>query len=144
MAYFKHRTLTDTSISWPCVLSKCNGRVRTFQENVTIKNDHSHFPDPAYVSKRKFRTVLKTRAVVADDYSCFTIRSTFSNNSFRPKRYQQRDSSSNLELFGRPEDRYQKKTGKTNPFLKLILTARLLKAAIVSFFLTLDLMIPSE
>ena len=97
---------------WRCVLSKCNGRVRTFQENVTVKNDHSQFPDPADVSKRKFRAVLKTRAVVADDYSCFTVRSTTSNNSFRPKRYKQTDCSSNLELIGRPEDRYQNKTGK--------------------------------
>ena len=65
-AYFEHRILTDTSISWRCVLSKCNGRVRTFQDNVTIINEHSHFPDPADIEKRKFRTALKTRAVVSD------------------------------------------------------------------------------
>ena len=55
-AYFKHRILTDTSISWRCVLSNCNGRVRIFQVNDTIINDHSHFPDPADFEKRKFRT----------------------------------------------------------------------------------------
>ena len=51
-AYFKHRILIDTSISWRCVLSKCNGRVRTFQDNVTIINEHSHFPDPADIEKQ--------------------------------------------------------------------------------------------
>ena len=96
-AYFKHRILTDTSISWRCVLSKCNGRVRTFQDNVTIINDHSHFPDPADIEKRKFRTALKTRAVVSDEPPP-------SNNSFRTKRHQQRDCSSNPELFCQPED----------------------------------------
>ena len=74
-AYFKHRILTDTSISWRCVLSKCNGRVRTFQDNVTIINDHSHYPDPADIEKRKFRTALKTRAVVADEPPRQTILS---------------------------------------------------------------------
>ena len=74
-AYFKHRILTDTSISWRCVLSKCNGRVRTFQDNVTIINDHSHFPDPADIEKRKFRTALKTRAVVSDEPPRQTILS---------------------------------------------------------------------
>ena len=74
-AYFKHRILTDTSISWRCVLSKCNGRVRTFQDNVTIINEHSHFPDPADIEKRKFRTALKTRAVVSDEPPRQTILS---------------------------------------------------------------------
>ena len=59
-AYFKHRIITDTSISWRCVLSKCNGCVRTSQDNITIRNDHSHFPDPADIEKRKLRTALKT------------------------------------------------------------------------------------
>ena len=54
-AYFKHLILTDTSISWRCVLSKCNGRVRTFQDNVTIINEHSHFPDPADIEKHALR-----------------------------------------------------------------------------------------
>ena len=66
-AYFKHRIITDTSISWRCVLSKCNGCVRTSQDNITIRNDHSHFPDPADIEKRNFRTALKTRAVVVDE-----------------------------------------------------------------------------
>ena len=74
-AYFKHRILTDTSNSWRCVLSKCNGRVRTFQDNVTIINDHSRFPDPADIEKRKFRTALKTRAGVADEPPRQTILS---------------------------------------------------------------------
>ena len=67
LAYFKHRILTDTSISWRFVLSICNGRLRTFQDKVTIINNHSPFPDPAEFEKQKFRTALKTRPVVADE-----------------------------------------------------------------------------
>ena len=74
-AYLKNRILTDTSISWRCVLSKCNGRVRTLQDKVTIMNDYSHFPDPADIEKRKFRIVLKTRASVADESPRQTILS---------------------------------------------------------------------
>ena len=74
-AIFKHRILTENSISWRCVSSKCKSRVRTFQDNVTIINDHSHFPDPADIEKRKFRTALKARAVVADELPRQTILS---------------------------------------------------------------------
>ena len=95
-AYFKHRILTDISISWRCVFSKCNGRVRTFHDNVTIINDHSHFPDPADIEKRKFRTALKTRAVVADEPPRQTILSV--------QREINRDCNSNPELFRQPED----------------------------------------
>ena len=38
-------------------------------------NDHSHFPDPADIEKRKFSTVLKTRASVADESPRQTILS---------------------------------------------------------------------
>ena len=78
-AYFKHRILTDTSISWRCVLSKCNGRVRTFQDNVTIINDLSLFPDPADIERRKFSTSLKIRAVLADEPPRQTILSVQSH-----------------------------------------------------------------
>ena len=67
LAYFKHRIPTDTSISWRFVLSTCNDRLRTFQDKVTIINDHSPFPEPADFEKRKFRTALKTRPVVVDE-----------------------------------------------------------------------------
>ena len=49
--------------------------MRTFQDNVTIINDHSHFPDPDDNEKRKIRTALKTRAVVADEPPHQTILS---------------------------------------------------------------------
>ena len=49
--------------------------MRTFQDNVTIINDHSHFPDPADIEKQKFRTALKTRAGVADEPPRQTILS---------------------------------------------------------------------
>ncbi|XP_063727137.1 uncharacterized protein LOC134854711 [Symsagittifera roscoffensis] len=52
-----------------------NGRVRTFQDNVTIINEHSNFPDPADIEKRKFRTALKTKAVVSDEPPRQTILS---------------------------------------------------------------------
>ena len=73
--YFKDQNPTDSSFSTQCVLSKCNGRVPTFQVNVIIINDHSHFHDPADFEKRKFRTAPKTRAVVADEPSRRTILS---------------------------------------------------------------------
>ena len=74
-AFFKHRILTDTSVSWQCVLSECNGSVRTFQDHVTIINNYSHFTDPADIEKLKFRTALKTRAVVADEPPSQTVLS---------------------------------------------------------------------
>ena len=42
---------------------------------MSLINDHSHFPDPADIDKRKFRTALKTRAVVADEPPRQTILS---------------------------------------------------------------------
>ena len=41
-----------------CVLFKCKGRARTFEENFTIINDHTHLPDPANIEK--FRTAHQT------------------------------------------------------------------------------------
>ena len=58
-AYFKYRTLTDTSILWRCVLSKCNGLVRTLLDKVTIINDHSYFPDQADIEKRNSEQPLR-------------------------------------------------------------------------------------
>ena len=52
------------------------GRERTLRDKVTILIDHSHFPDPADIEKQKFRTALKTRAVVADEPPRQTILST--------------------------------------------------------------------
>ena len=37
--------------------------------------NHSHFPDPIDIEKRKIRTALKTRAVVADEPPRQTILS---------------------------------------------------------------------
>ena len=47
--------------------------MRTFQDNVTIINDHSPFPDPADNEKQKLRKALKTRAIVADEPPSQTI-----------------------------------------------------------------------
>ena len=75
-AYFNYRILTDTSISWRCVLSKCDGRLRDWLDDQSeCTNDHNHSPDPADLEKRKIRAALKTRAVVADEPSRQTILS---------------------------------------------------------------------
>ena len=96
-AYFKHRILTDTSISCRCNLSKCKGRVRTFQENVKFINYPSQFPVPADIEKRKFGTALKTIAVVADEPPRQTILSVQRNIN--------KKTASKPQIFGRPEDR---------------------------------------
>ena len=86
-------------------LSKCIGRVRWFyQENVTCINDQELFKDPADIEKQKFRGALKPKSS-----SCRWAK----NNSFRRKRHQQRNCSSNPNLFGQVEDRWKSRKGKT-------------------------------
>ena len=86
-------------------LSKCIGRVRWFyQENVTCINDQEFFKDPADIEKQKFRGALKPKSS-----SCRWAK----NNSFRRKRHQQRNCSSNPNLFGQLEDRWKSRKGKT-------------------------------
>ena len=72
--YIRHRALKDNiTKSWKCMDKTCNGRLHTVGSEVVIITEHSHFPDPAEIEKRKFRSNLKQRAVIADEVPRQTI-----------------------------------------------------------------------
>lgn len=62
---FKLNKSTSTKIYWKCTVTNCTARIHTDTNNNLLNTigEHNHFLEPEELEIKKFRTILKERAI---------------------------------------------------------------------------------